>query len=214
MTCSRCPGPPQARPALPTGPAFGLGSLSPWGVTWAPTQPPGVQSAASRGCLQPPQARHSHAELSAFSSPPARRTVPESNVAVCLHAFPLPAPRPVRQRGLPLHPYRPQARLPSPPLSGLPDAQWPVQRRREPLRVPPDLPPHSLTLCHMPASLCSTRRPSLRFQTVRLPCRPRVLPPQPSDPVHLVAETFSQPPSPEASRPSVPRDTRGFPSKQ
>lgn len=160
-----------------------MGSLSPWGVTWALTRPPGVQSAASRGCLQPPQARHSHAELSAFSSPPARRTVPESNVAVCLHAFPLPAPRPVRQRGLPLHPHRPQARLPSPPLSGLPDAQWPVQRRREPLRVPPDLPPHSLTLCHMPASLCSTRRPSLRFQTVRLPRPPRVLPPQPSDPV-------------------------------
>lgn len=74
---------------------------------WAPsprglrTRPPDVHSADPRGCLRPPQAGHSHAELSTFPSPPARCTVPERNMAVCPRAFPHPPPCPLRQRGPP-----------------------------------------------------------------------------------------------------------------
>lgn len=185
------------------------------------TRLPGIPAAVSWGHLRPPQARPSHAELSAFSSVTARCTVPESGV-VCPRASPHAAPRPVRQRGPPLRPHRPQARLPSPPRSDLSDMRWPVlpvflgeeeegaSLGGRPAGPPPfpDPAPHSrLPLPHTAAFIPF---PDGASATPAEDPRSAAFRPGPI----WWQRRFPQPPSPEASRPSVPRDTRRFPPKQ
>lgn len=87
--------------------------------------------------------------------------------------------------------------------------------------MPPDLPPapFSDTVPHSRVPLLNTAtfvqfpNSASAMPSEDSPSLPG-WPPQPSDSSPISAEKFSQPPSPEVSRPSVPLDTRSFPSMQ
>lgn len=115
--------------SLCTGAASSTAGTAPWAGLQAGlwTRPPDVHSADPRGCLRPPRARHSHAELSTFPSPPARCTVPERNVAVCPRAFPHPPRAPsVSEACLLWHTLPASPSPPSPPSPGRAAISTPV----------------------------------------------------------------------------------------